>query len=280
MSYQDTKTHRKTTRLRIIKSMGGECQLCGYKKCIRALEIHHINPEEKEFTFSTDKLCHSWEKLSEELKKCILLCANCHREVHDDMLNFELKTSFNECFSDEIQDNINEIKNKTHIFCLDCGKEISLGSERCVECSLFKRRKSERPGKKELKEKIREQSFLAIGREYNVSDTAIRKWCDTYGLPRTKYEINNISQENWDKDNFLVEKQEEEIKAEKIKYLIGKYDLNNNLINQYQTIADAARDLIKEKNLICSFESASSSIGRVIGGYRNSYQNYYWKKDF
>ena len=46
---------------------------------------------------------------------------------------------------------------------------------------------------------IRKMSFLSIGRKYDVSDNAIRKWCDQYSLPRTKKEINSYSEEEWEK---------------------------------------------------------------------------------
>lgn len=62
---------------------GGKCTKCGYDKNLSGLEFHHLNPETKSFgidlrAFSSHKL----EDLNEELNKCILLCANCHRELH------------------------------------------------------------------------------------------------------------------------------------------------------------------------------------------------------
>ena len=65
----------------IIYVMGGKCQLCGYDKCISALELHHLNPVEKEFNFAKQKN-KAWEDLQGELKKCILVCSNCHKEIH------------------------------------------------------------------------------------------------------------------------------------------------------------------------------------------------------
>lgn len=55
------------------------------------------------------------------------------------------------------------------------------------------------PTREVLKKKIRTMSFLQIGKEYYVSDNAIRKWCDTYGLPRHASEIKSISDEDWEK---------------------------------------------------------------------------------
>ena len=64
-----------------IKSHGGGCCRCGYNKCIDALDFHHINPEEKEFSIS-NKGNKSIEDLMKEAEKCIILCSNCHREEH------------------------------------------------------------------------------------------------------------------------------------------------------------------------------------------------------
>ena len=83
-------------------------------------------------------------------------------------------------------------------FCSECGKEILIGSKYCVNCYHIKSRIFERPSRNELKDKIRVQSFCAIGKEYGVSDNAIRRWCDAYNLPRTRKEINSYSNEEWD----------------------------------------------------------------------------------
>lgn len=61
---------------------GGSCQICGYNKCETALEFHHINMAEKEFSIGDAGETRSWERTRIELDKCVLLCANCHREVH------------------------------------------------------------------------------------------------------------------------------------------------------------------------------------------------------
>lgn len=52
--------------------------------------------------------------------------------------------------------------------------------------------------REELKKKIRTQSFLSIGKEFNISDNAIKKWCDKFNLPRTKKEIKSYSDKEWD----------------------------------------------------------------------------------
>lgn len=69
----------------LVDYLGGKCIICGYNKCIAALDFHHLDPAEKEFILS-----RSWQKkkMTEstkmELDKCVILCANCHREAHYD----------------------------------------------------------------------------------------------------------------------------------------------------------------------------------------------------
>ena len=61
---------------------GRACQKCGYNRCLDALEFHHLNPLEKDFSISDRNVNSDWEAIKEELDKCILVCANCHREIH------------------------------------------------------------------------------------------------------------------------------------------------------------------------------------------------------
>lgn len=95
-----------------------------------------------------------------------------------------------------------ELYNSSHknkFYCIDCGCEISSDAIRCIPCNNKLRRVVERPDREELKKLIREESFVELGRIYNVTDNAIRKWCDSYGLPRKVSEIKKYSQEEWEK---------------------------------------------------------------------------------
>lgn len=65
-----------------IKRKGGKCIFCGYCKCNAALDFHHVDESEKEFNLSLRGLTRSWKKIKQEINKCILVCANCHREIH------------------------------------------------------------------------------------------------------------------------------------------------------------------------------------------------------
>ncbi|MCW1887974.1 MAG: HNH endonuclease [Candidatus Moranbacteria bacterium] len=72
---------RKAMRQKAIEYKGGKCTRCGYKRCFDALEFHHIDGR-KDFGISQDGLTRSWARIEKELEKCILICANCHREEH------------------------------------------------------------------------------------------------------------------------------------------------------------------------------------------------------
>jgi hypothetical protein len=78
---QRVSAHRKRLKARSIEYKGGRCQLCGYNKCNAALEFHHLNKGEKSFGLSRKGITRSWESIRRELDKCVLICANCHREV-------------------------------------------------------------------------------------------------------------------------------------------------------------------------------------------------------
>lgn len=70
-----------------IQILGGSCSIYGYKKNFAALEFHHFNPSDKDFQLDSRRLSNTnMESIKQELKKCILLCANCHRELHNPSL--------------------------------------------------------------------------------------------------------------------------------------------------------------------------------------------------
>ncbi len=72
---------RIKNKIKCVKYKGGKCSMCGYNKCLRALTFHHVNPETKKFGISAE-LYKRWKDLQLELDKCILVCINCHSEIH------------------------------------------------------------------------------------------------------------------------------------------------------------------------------------------------------
>ena len=78
-------------------------------------------------------------------------------------------------------------------YCCDCGVEISKNATRCNSCANKQKVQDVIISRDELKNLIRTKSFSEIGRLYNVSDNAVRKWCDKHCLPRKKAEIKQYS---------------------------------------------------------------------------------------
>ena len=76
------RKRRKRIRQMAIEYKGSKCQICGYDRCAEAMEFHHLDFSGKDFGISEKGYTRGWKKVKEELSKCVMLCANCHREVH------------------------------------------------------------------------------------------------------------------------------------------------------------------------------------------------------
>jgi formate-dependent nitrite reductase cytochrome c552 subunit len=73
---------RRRTKLRAVERFGGVCHGCDNSFPPQLFEFHHWSAREKSFGIATKGIARSWEKIVAELDKCVMLCANCHREVH------------------------------------------------------------------------------------------------------------------------------------------------------------------------------------------------------
>ena len=80
---------REKTKELLVEYKGGKCEICGYDRCVEALEFHHINPDEKDFGIGQKGYTRSFEKNKAEVDKCILVCANCHREIHNGLIDIK-----------------------------------------------------------------------------------------------------------------------------------------------------------------------------------------------
>ena len=106
---RDTSSYRREVKRKLIEYKGGKCQICGYNRCQEALEFHHLDPSQKDFTISGGT--KSFESLKPEVDKCILVCANCHREIHSGLIdNTTLISSFDESRAKEIDNLVNQLK--------------------------------------------------------------------------------------------------------------------------------------------------------------------------
>ncbi|MBI3006577.1 MAG: hypothetical protein HYY49_14370 [Ignavibacteriales bacterium] len=76
------KKRRKEIRRKAIEYKGNTCTICGYDRCVDALEFHHLENGKKDFGISAKGYTRGWKRVKSELDKCVLVCANCHRELH------------------------------------------------------------------------------------------------------------------------------------------------------------------------------------------------------
>lgn len=73
---------RRRTKRRAVDLLGGRCHGCTQVFPVAAFEFHHLDARTKDFAISVDGIPRPWERIAAELAKCVLVCANCHREVH------------------------------------------------------------------------------------------------------------------------------------------------------------------------------------------------------
>ena len=124
--YEYVKKSRHNLKRRLLYVMGDKCCICGYNKCPSALEFHHLDPEQKDFTLAKNANV-AFEKAAQELRKTILVCANCHREIHAELIDTEsLISSFDENKYQEILQELEDMKTGTIHYCKNCNKKCRL----------------------------------------------------------------------------------------------------------------------------------------------------------
>lgn len=192
---------RKRTKQRMVEAMGGKCVECGYSNSTAAFDFHHLNPESKEFGMGGMRANPvAWEKIVQELRKCALLCANCHREVEaGERILKSSQTTFDESFV-VYSLTFSNSKRKLRATCTECSIEFSARGKRDRFCSdVCKKihykipialaskvsqrpRKTAWPEKDVLRNDMATLTWVAMGKKYDVSDNAVRKWAKSYNL--------------------------------------------------------------------------------------------------
>ena len=201
MSSEATSEYRRRRKLNLIQVCGNKCNICGYDKLTGALEFHHIDPTLKQYGIAENGTCHDIEVDLQEIKKCILVCANCHREIHQGLYTQEQLYMY-QIYNMEIAQTLIKQRNAvlygTPRYCKNCGRKISYGAELCSDCAAQERRIVKvRPDRETLKLLIQQFNFTELGKQFGVSDNAIRKWCKVENLPYRKCDIQKIK--DWEK---------------------------------------------------------------------------------
>ena len=162
-------------KLELIEYKGGKCECCGYKKNMAALEFHHIHPEEKEFQLDARHLSNTHiDKLKKEIDKCMLLCANCHREIHhpelsDDNIEKVIENYHSKTVS------VFDKKRKMSV-CPVCGKEFEYHRGK-IFCSSECRKASKKyPDKEEVRQKYQElKSQQKVADYYHLTRRIVQR---------------------------------------------------------------------------------------------------------
>lgn len=171
---------KKILKKRAIEYKGGKCQKCGYNACENALTFHHLEPEKKSFGIA-QKYNIGWEKLKKELDKCILLCANCHAELHAreqySIEDYEKWITPKDVRKKRIQNQLVEEEKKKDALCTKYGINREI-----LETVRLGGRKVQRPTKEEFFKEYEEvgRNKSEMGRRYGVSGKAIAKWIKSY----------------------------------------------------------------------------------------------------
>ena len=97
----------------------------------------------------------------------------------------------------DVKKNKRHYNKRTISYCAICGKQITFGHTYCIQCNGLKHRKVKHPSREELKEMIRNTTFVNIAKLYGVSDKAVVKWCKKENLPFRRKDIKSYSDEEW-----------------------------------------------------------------------------------
>lgn len=175
--YVKQKERALSRKLELIELKGGKCEMCGYDKNIAALEFHHLDPSMKSFQLDSRHLSNTTkEKILEEVDKCILVCSNCHRELHNPQFNNKNIGGLIEEMQSKHASVFSSTKKKG--VCKHCGKEFNYvdGKLYCSkEC-----RKAEINGKypsyNELLEKYNEvKSWEKVAKHFGITRRIIQR---------------------------------------------------------------------------------------------------------
>jgi len=181
-SSEAVKKWRRNTKQRMIDAMGKKCQICGYNRCNAVMEFHHLDPNQKEFSFGerTRANCISWATTVNELKKCILLCNRCHGEVHDGISFIPEKY---ETFNFEYENYLDKQKENMFDICPICNNKKSIHNKTCSYQCAAKLAWTINWNNIDLKTMLLSgKSYSKIANELNISDVTIKKRCKKLGL--------------------------------------------------------------------------------------------------
>lgn len=170
------KQWRKNTKARIVEAFGGCCCICGYNKCDEGLDLHHLDPNKKEMSLGSIRAnSKSWDTIVKELRKCVMVCATCHREVHIRLSSIpDDAPRFNETYAD--YKSLKSWKKDQLDPCPICGELKPLHLITCSpQCAAKKAHKVDWDSIDLVEMKNSGMTNVAIADEIGVSEMSVRK---------------------------------------------------------------------------------------------------------
>ena len=174
-TYENQKLRGLKKRVELVEYMGGKCSICGYDKSVSALEFHHLKPEEKSYSLDMRTMSSkNIEDLKKEADKCILVCSNCHREIHYPHLNKEnINETINGVFKEVMEKKAPQ--KKTKYICEYCGKPFKAVTRKKFCCHECRMKSLNYPSYEEIKEKYKEvKSWTKVAEFYSLGRNVIR----------------------------------------------------------------------------------------------------------
>lgn len=168
-----------TIKSRLVEAFGGGCCICDYSRCNNALQLHHVDPDTKDFSFGSLRANpQSYLVVAAEAEKCVLVCANCHAELHAGLIT--LPKHRHNMFDAALFLSYYEKQQPEDTTCPECGKIAKYPSTFCSKSCAGKSN-----GRKQYRVQwsvhllqpmiARGWSNVRMGEELGVSGTSVRR---------------------------------------------------------------------------------------------------------
>lgn len=180
-SSEGVKRWRRKTKSRMCKAFDDKCCICKNTFPPEVFDFHHIDPSEKVFGLGGLRAnAKSWKKVVIELRKCVMMCANCHRLTHSQGLKIPKGAKrFNEVYTDYKR------SQRRIRFCSACRGEIDRhNKEYCSQECYNKSKRKFKLSSKELEKLVWEKPSVHIAKQFGVSDVAVAKRCKKLGIKK------------------------------------------------------------------------------------------------